>query len=175
MDGVGRVPSAADEARFWELVESAWQACGSEAVRLRRALVERDPAGDDENDSPHALEAWTDSFLMHLRRLCAGLSSAELTDLDRVVERKLYDIDRQEIHEHTDGSDDGFLYCRGFIVAAGHEFYDAAHADPAMAVLDAECEEMCYFFAHLHDERFGDYPDTDSGICRESGRNADGW
>jgi hypothetical protein len=43
------------------------------------------------------------------------------------------------------------LSCHEFIVAAGHEFYDAVNADPAMAVVDAECEEMCYFFAHLHD------------------------
>ncbi|MEU7905027.1 hypothetical protein [Actinoplanes sp. NPDC049118] len=48
-------------------------------------------------------------------------------------------------------------------------------ADPAMAVMDAECETMCYFFAHLHDERFGGYPDTGSGISRESCRNPDGW
>jgi hypothetical protein len=51
------------------------------------------------------------------------LSSAELTDLDRVVERKWYDIDREEIHQHTEGS-----------VPAGREFYDAVDADPAIAV-----------------------------------------
>jgi hypothetical protein len=41
-----------------------------------------------------------------------------------------------------------------------------------MAVMDAECEEMCYFFAHLHDERFGRYPHTGSGISRETGRKS---
>jgi hypothetical protein len=174
-DGVSRVPTATEEARFWELVESAWAACGLEPARVRQSLVDRAPAADADNSGLYALDAWMDQFLTQLRRLCADLSSAELTDLDRVVERKLYDIDRQDIHEHTDGSDDGFLYCRGFIVAAGHRFYDAVHADPAMAVMDAECETMCYFFAHLHDERFGDFPDTGSGISRESGRNPDGW
>ncbi len=40
---------------------------------------------------------------------------------DRMLERKLplYNVDRQEIQEVTDGSDDGFLYARGFIVALG--------------------------------------------------------
>ena len=171
-EGVGRVPTAAEEARFWALVESAWAACGPEAERARRALAERDAV---TGDGPHALEAWTDQFLAELGRLSAGLSSAELTDLDRVVERKLFVIDRAEVHEHTDGSDDGFLYCRGFIVAAGQRFYEAVDADPAVAVLDAECEAMCYFFAHLHDERFGERPDTGSGISRESGFNAAGW
>ncbi|MEU4423310.1 DUF4240 domain-containing protein [Actinoplanes sp. NPDC024001] len=172
---MGRLPTAGEETRFWDLVESAWAACGPEQAGLRRALVERDPATDDGNDGLYALDDWLESFLEHLRRLSAGLSSAELTDLDRVVERKLFDIDREEIHEFTDGSDDGFLYCRGFVVAAGREFYDAVHARPAMAVLDAECEAMCYFFAHLHNERFGDYPDTGSGVSRESCRNPDGW
>lgn len=169
---MGRVPAAAEVARFWELVEAAWAACGPEAAGVRRALVERAPAEDDDGS---ALEAFMDEFLTQLGRLCAGMSSAELTDLDRVVERKLFELDREEIHEHTDGSDDGFLYCRGFIVAAGREFYEAVDADPAKAVMDAECEAMCYFFAHLHDERFGAYPDTGSGISRESGRNPAGW
>jgi hypothetical protein len=173
IDGDCRLPTATEEARFWDLVESAWAACGPEAAAVRRALVVDGPAADE--DSRYALGAWTDQFLAHLRRLSADLSSAELTDLDRVLERKLYDIDRQEIQEHTDGSDDGFLYCRGFIVAAGQEFYRAVDADPAMAVMDADLEEMCYFFAHLHDERFGGFPDTGSGISRASCSNRDGW
>ncbi|MBB4743203.1 hypothetical protein BJY16_006662 [Actinoplanes octamycinicus] len=167
------MPTAAEEARFWELVESAWAGCGSEAARLRRALAERDPGG--EGEEAFALEGWMEQFMARLGELCEGLSSAELTDLDRVVERKLFDIDREEIHEYTDGSDDGFLYCRGFIVAAGRQFYEAVRANPAMAVMDAEWEEMCYFFAHLHDKRFGGFPETGSGISRESGRNPEGW
>lgn len=174
-NGEGRLPAAAEEARFWELVESAWAACGPEAAGLRRALVEQGPPADPDDDGRDGLLAWTERFLTQLRRLSAGLSSAELTDLDRVVERKLYELDREEIHEHTDGSDDGFLYCRGFIVAAGREFYEAVDADPAMAMMDAELEEMCYFFWHLHNERFGGHPDTGSGISRETGSNSQGW
>ncbi|MFC8617082.1 hypothetical protein ACFT9M_11770 [Micromonospora purpureochromogenes] len=67
------------------------------------------------------------------------------------------------------------VYCRGWIVALGREFHEAVCADPAMAVLDADCGEMCYFFAHLHQERFGEWPDTGSGISRESTSNAAGW
>ncbi|MCM4084649.1 DUF4240 domain-containing protein [Paractinoplanes hotanensis] len=174
-DGVGRIPTAAEEARLWDLVESAWAACGPDAASARLALVERDPALDGDNRNLYALDTWTDEFLTQLRALCADLSSDELTDLDRVVERKLHDLDRQDIHEHTDGSDDGFLYCRGFIVAAGRRFYLSVAADPAMAVLDAECQAMCYFFAPLHNARFGCYPVTGSNISRESGRNPHGW
>ncbi len=102
-------------------------------------------------------------------------SAQELTVLDRVLERKLYNIDRADIQQVTDGSDDGFLYCRGFIVAMGRNFYEAVAADPAVAVLDAECEAMCYLFANLHNDRFGVYPDTGSGISRESASNPAGW
>jgi len=168
-----KVPSSEDEARFWALVESAWERLGDEPAALRRALLTRTPGGDGEG--VHAIDEWLDRFLDSLRQLTAGLSSQELTDLDRVAERKLHDIDRADVHEVTDGSDDGFLYCRGHIVALGREFYEAVRADPAVAVLDGECEGMCYFFAHLHKERFGGWPDTGSGISRESFTNPAGW
>jgi hypothetical protein len=61
----------------------------------------------------YAFDPWLAPFLDSLTQLCAGLSSAELTDVDRVLERRLYDIDREDIRALTDGSDDGFLYCRG--------------------------------------------------------------
>ena len=47
--------------------------------------------------------------------------------------------------------------------------------DPEMAVPYAECEEMCYFFAHLSHDQFGEFPDTGSGISRESGSNLIAW
>ncbi|EIV95651.1 DUF4240 domain-containing protein [Frankia sp. QA3] len=174
---VGRRPTRADEARFWALVESAWESLGAEPAALRRALVERTPGSGDTDLCTVGdwLDPFLDPFLDNLRDLCAQASSQDLADLDRVVERKLYEIDRSDIHEATDGSDDGFLYCRGFIVALGREFYEAVSADPAAAILDAECERMCYFFAHLHRERFGGWPDTGSGISRESASNAAGW
>lgn len=164
------VPTVAEEARFWKLIESAWDRVGPEPSARRAVLISREDDG-----GAYELDAYLDEFLDHLRALCIALSAAELTSLDRVLERKLYDIDRADIHEVTDGSDDGFLYCRGFIVAMGELFYRAVVATPAVAVLDAECEAMCYFFAHLHNERFGDYPDTGSGISRESTSNSAAW
>ncbi|WP_245828544.1 DUF4240 domain-containing protein [Micromonospora avicenniae] len=173
VDPVGAMPTAADEAQLWALIESAWALLGPEPAALRRALLDRAP--DAEDHELYAIDAWLDRFLANLHDLSADLSSPELTDLDRVVERKLYDIDRADIHEVTDGSDDGFLYARGFIVALGEQFHEAVKADPTVALLDAECESMCYFFAHLHEERFGSWPETGSGISRESVNNKAGW
>jgi hypothetical protein len=149
---VARIPTAAEEARFWSRIGSAWEGV----------------AGRD-----------LDAFLANLEALSADLPAEELTDLDRVMERKLYDLDRADVHAVIDGSSDKFLYRRGYIVALGRDYYEAANANPENAALDAEddgsCEEMCYFFAHLRERRFGDWPDTGSGISRESGSNEAGW
>jgi hypothetical protein len=167
-----RPPSAEDEARFWARVEAAWAQCSAEANRVRRALAARAPGPDTDLS---AVEGALPVFLGTLADQCRELPGGELTSLDRVLERKLYDIDRADIQAVTDGSEDGFLYARGFIVAMGRDFYDAVTSDPQVAVMDAECEEMCYFFAHLYRERFREFPETGSGISRESCSNAIGW
>ena len=69
-------------------------------------------------------------FVGTLTDQCRELPGGELTSLDRVLD------------------------------AMGRDFYDAVASDPEAAVLDAECEEMCYLFAHLYCERFGEFPET---------------
>ena len=142
-----RLPTPEEEDRFWSLLAEAWSKA---------------------NNS-------TTTYISVLTDLCEGMSSQELTDLDRVLERKLYDLDRADIHAVTDGSDDGFLYARGLIVASGRETYYSVLADPNNATPDDELEEMCYFFAHLHNKKYDSWPATDSGISRESFSNPDGW
>lgn len=110
---------------------------------------------------------------MALRKQLSDLPAEELLAFDRILERKLYDIDRADIHERTDGSDDGFLYCRGFIVAIGRRYYEAVREDPDLAVMDAECEQMCYISWHLYHDRFGEM--SPSGISRETCSNVAGW
>jgi hypothetical protein len=173
---VEMVLPAGDEERFWALVEAAWAPLGPEAAEARQALARRDPAADVySNPALSLVDSKLPRFLEQLADLAGDLPEAELVSLDRVVERKMYDIDRADIQEVTDGSDDGFLYARGFIVALGREFYDAVSGDPRLAVLDGDCAEMPYFFAHLYDRRFGSFPDTGSGINRESVSNPAGW
>lgn len=169
-DGL-KVPAPEDEARFWALIEAGWTPLGPEVRQARQALVIR-PAGSPADTS--VVSGALRAFLDILAGRCRSLTAAELTCLDRVAERKLWEIDRAGIHAVTGGSDDGFLYARGFIVAMGREFYDAVCDNPEMAVPSAECEDICYFFGHIHRERFGDYPETGSGISRESGQKGPG-
>jgi hypothetical protein len=157
-----------DENRFWSLIESAWQTVGG-MTKARQQLAQ----GKLSDEKIEALHEALEDVIPALRAQLDQLSQEELLGFDRILERKLYEIDRAEIQEHTDGSDDGFLYARGFIVAAGQGYFEAVDANPAVAVLDAECEEMCYLSWHLYGEKFGEMPS--SGISRESCSNQAGW
>jgi hypothetical protein len=158
-----------DEIRFWSMIEGAWEAVGGKA-KPRQLLAE----GRLSEDGAYSLEeALEQDVVPALQGQLAGLPAVELLGFDRILERKLYDIDRADIHERTDGSDDGFLYCRGFIVGMGRGYYEAVRGNPDRAVLDAECEEMCYLSWHLYLERFGEV--LPSGISRETQSNAAGW
>ncbi|MFI9008275.1 DUF4240 domain-containing protein [Actinosynnema sp. NPDC053489] len=168
------LPTAAEEVRFWAMLEDTWATLGPEPNEVRRALAKRDVSVDAFEEAAE-LEGHLDAVLRALAHACDGLPAEELTALDRVAERKLHEIDRADLHAVTDGSDDGFLYARGFVLALGREFYEAVARDPRVAVEDAECEAFCYFFARLHEQRFGDFPETGSGISRESASNPAGW
>jgi hypothetical protein len=149
---------------LWQLIEDAW---AKAAPKLAKARAK--PTEDNVEDLDEGAEKMCDALLVELKKL----DKAALLAVDRQLERALYEIDRQEIQEVTDGSDDGFLYARGFIVAMGKTFYDAVDASPKKAVCDAECEEMCYLPWHLYREKFGEPPS--SPISRESCSNEDGW
>ncbi len=157
-----------DDTRFWALIETAWQAVGGKAT-ARQKLADRKLSEDEAEELLESLE----DVIPALREQLGKLSAADLLAFDRILERKLYDIDRAEIQEHTDGSDDGFLYARGFIIAAGKGYYDAVNANASVALMDLECEEMCYLSFHVHEEKYGDVPQ--SGISRESCSNKAGW
>jgi len=157
-----------NEPRFWEMIEAAW----SEAGHL---VKERDEiaSGTYSEDSLDEVFEVLDEMVAALRGQLEALSEADLLEFDRILERKLYEIDRSEIQEFTDGSDDGFLYARGFIVAMGKKYYDTVNADPSKAILDAECEDLCYLPVHIYKDQFGEMPESE--ITRESASNPAGW
>jgi hypothetical protein len=152
-----------NEQRFWSMIEDAWKhAEGS--VDARRELVKGELS--EEGAADLAQQSW-DAVVPALQAALEELPQDELLQFDRILERKLYDIDRDDIHEYTDGGDDGFLYCRAFIVAAGKDYYDAVSKDPSIAMMDLECEDLCYLPVRVFEARFGEIPD--SGISRETG------
>jgi hypothetical protein len=158
-----------DENRFWAMIEAAWDAVGGK-TKARRRLAEGKASEEQAYQLQDVLQ---EEVVPALSEQLNRLPADELLAFDRILERKLYDLDRADIHERTDGSDDGFLYCRGFIVGMGRAYYEAVLANPDRAVLDAECEEMCYISWHLYHDQFGEMPP--SGISRETGSNPAGW
>jgi hypothetical protein len=156
------------DSRFWAIIETAWQAVGGKS-NVRQKLADGKLSEEKAEELLESLE----EVVPALRKQLSQLSAAELLAFDRILERKLYDIDRAEIQEYTDGSGDGFLYARGFIIALGKEYYDAVNLKPSVAMMNLECEEMCYLSLHIHEENFGVVPL--SGISRESFSNKAGW
>lgn len=157
-----------DEGLFWSTIEAAWEDAGS--LARERALL---AAGELSYEEAEAIAEAAGGMVEALRARLGALSAEDLMAFDRILERELYDLDRADVHEALDGSDDGFLYGRGFVVAAGRAYYDAVAAEPTRAHTDLECEEMCYVSWHVYREKFGDMPA--SGISRETGSNAAGW
>ena len=157
-----------DDNRFWAMIETAWQAVGGK-TKSRQKLAD----GKLSEEKAEELVESLDEVIPALREQLDQLSAKDLLAFDRILERRLHEIDRAEIQEHTDGSDDGFLYARGFIVAAGKGYYDAVNSKPSVALMDLECEEMCYLSWRIHKEKFGALPKSD--ISRESCSNKAGW
>lgn len=157
-----------DESRFWAMIETAWQAVGGKA-KARQRLAD----GKLSDEKAEELMEHLDEVIPALRGQLDQLPAPDLLAFDRILERKLYDLDRADVQAHTDGSDDGFLYARGFVVAAGKGYYDAVNANPSVALADLECEELCYLPSDIYEGKFGPVPE--SGISRESCSNAAGW
>lgn len=154
------------ETDFWVLIEAAWAKTGAWNDARRRFLA-------DQDGNPDELMEAAQEMIPHLDVILKSLKQSDLLAFDQILEIKLYEIDRQEIHEFTDGSDDGFLYARGFIVAMGNEYYAAVNADPSRALMDVECEDMCFLAIGHYRDLYGDPPESE--ISRESGSNPAGW
>jgi hypothetical protein len=158
-----------DDKRFWSMIEDAWQdAEGSAPARKKLAQGKLDEEGAME-----LAQQSLDAFAPALQTSLEQLAKDELLQFDRILERKLYDIDRADIQECTDGSDDGFLYARAFIVAAGQSYYEAVSKNPSRAMMELECEDLCYLPVRVYSQKFGQMPDSD--ISRETGSNKAGW
>lgn len=160
-----------DETRFWSIIESAWEGVEGQAEARRKFA-----AGELSEDEARGLakllrETVMPAMLERLEKLPAD----ELLGFQRILERKLYDLDRADIAEYAEGSDDGFLYARGFIVAVGRVYYEAVTIRPSLAMSgwQFESEDMCYVAQFVYEKKFGELPPSD--ISFETGSNREGW
>jgi hypothetical protein len=159
-----------DETRFWSIIDSAWEGVEGQAEARRRFA-----AGELSEDEAKGLSASFDTVMPAMLEQLERLPAGELLGFQRILERKLYDIDRADIQVHTDNSDDGFLYSRGFIVAVGKAYYEAVKLRPSLAMpyWPFESEDMCYVARFVYEKEFGELPPPDVSI--ETGSNPEGW
>jgi len=159
-----------NEQKFWELIESAWASVPL-LNELRQEALQTNQVELFEGLSFGLDDEVSEAIEEKLREL----SKDDLVKFNHLMEEKLFRLDREEIHQHTDGSDDGFLYCRGFIVGMGERYYHLVNGNPAKATPDAEAESICFVGYQVYLDRFREGFPRPSVYPIASGSNPDGW
>src|SRR5438045_295846 len=116
------------EQEFWEIIEASW----ADSPKLNKTRAKALKTNDEELLEELSGELEETIIENYTKRLLM-LEKETLTSFIHILEEKLYKIDREEIQEYTDGSDDGFLYCRCFILGMGEQYYNMIDAKPSKA------------------------------------------
>jgi hypothetical protein len=116
------------ENQFWTLIEKT---------------IDRDALRDlGEDDYP-------DPLVQPLTEELEKLSVHEIEEFEEILAKALYDLDGRRFAANAGDSresDDGFLYCRCWVVANGREYYEAVLADPEKMpkTITEWCEPLLY-------------------------------
>jgi hypothetical protein len=155
---------------FWDILDKSWLDSSTLYEQRKQAIKDNDEALLEQL-SCH-LE---DTIIENYTKRLAKLSKDELTAFIHIFEERMYNIDRKEIHEHTDGSDDGFLYCRCFILGMGKEYYEMIDKTPSKAKFDLEAESFGFSPYGVYEDVFGEEFDRATEYSIESCSNGAGW
>jgi Protein of unknown function (DUF4240) len=158
------------EQEFWKIIELSWKDSPN-ADKKRADALET----NDEELLEELSEFLTGEILEKYKKRLLLLDKKEFTEFIHILEERLFNLDREEIHEFTDGSDDGFLYCRCFILGMGERYYKMVDNEPAKATADVEAEDFGFSAYKVYEEKFGEEFDRYSVHCVESGSNQTGW
>lgn len=158
------------EDKFWQIIETAWSKVTT--LHIIRAIAVKTNDKDLLQELSSAME---EQILPYFKEALAELDEATLTAFIHFTESKLYQIDRQEIHQYTDGSDDSFLYCRCFIFGMGEAYYKMIDKSPKKASMDLEAEFFGFVAYQVYKEKFGQEFDRNSVHCIESCSNEEKW
>ena len=158
------------QQKFWEIIEASWAASPNLYSKRVDALKT-----NEEELLQELSEELEKIILANYKNQLMVLDKPELTKFIHILEERLYNIDREEIHEYTDGSDDGFLYCRCFILGMGAQYYNMIDEDPSKATMDLWAESFGFSPYVIYQEKFGDEFSRNSIHCIESCSNKDSW
>lgn len=156
--------------KFWPIIDATWRKVPS--LDIIRAITVKTNDKDLLPELSNAMEA---QILPHYKETLSKLDKATLTNFILFQEKKLYQLDRQEIHQHTDGSDDGFLYSRCFILGMGETYYNMIDKNPKKATMDLEAERFGFEAYQVYEEKFGEAFNRNSVHSIESCSNEEKW
>lgn len=167
-----------NEKIFWELIEESWSTVPNKK-KARMMIAKEKEFPEESTDLGRDLEkAIEEKVFPHLEKILNKLSKRESFSFNRILEKKLYDLDNKEIYNFIGGSDDGFLYHRGFIVGMGKKYYYSILNKPSMATFLLSSENFAYMtraiHCNLHESGHG-IGNFNEGISRESHSNKEGW
>ena len=158
------------EKQFWEIIELSWQD-SPKLYELRTMALET----NDEELLERLSGEIENEILENYNKRLFLLGKEEFTKFIHILEEKLFNIDREEIREYTDGSDDGFLYVRCFIVGMGEQYYNLIDKNPSKATMDMWAENFGFSAYTIYQEKFSGEFERNSIRCIESGSNLQGW
>jgi len=103
----------------------------------------------------------------NLSQLLSDLEPPEIISFDEHFNQKLIESYRWDLWAvayivNGGASDDGFLYFRGWLIAQGKDYFEAALSDPETAANNAvvgefnECEDILYVARQSYEEKTGD-------------------
>ncbi|MCK7556735.1 DUF4240 domain-containing protein [Chitinophaga sedimenti] len=159
-----------DQKQFWQVIESAWDE-HPEAKALRTKALEE----NDVEDIITLGDEVADNIADALTEKLYELEKEELEGFILNMEERLHHIDRRDIRARTDGSDDGFLYCRCFIVGMGEAYYNKADKDPEILYSDVEAEGIGFLAYGVYADRYDMDFERNSQHNIASGSNKAGW
>ena len=159
-----------NETVFWEIIESSWADSPRLNKKRAKALI-----SNEEELLAELSEELSETILENYNKRILKINKDDLTAFIHILEERLYNIDRKNIHEYTDGSDDGFLYCRCFILGMGKQYYDMVDNDPSKATMDLEAEIFGFSAYQQYEEKFEEEFDRYSVHNIESCANENGW
>ena len=155
---------------FWGLIERAWS-MEPELLEQRKKAI----ASNKESQLEKLANIIEDELVDPYEELLYALDRDELSSFIRTWEERMYHIDRKEIQQHTDGSDDGFLYVRCFIIAMGQTYYDSIDTNPALAKEGLEAEGFGFTAYSVYQDKFDEDFKRGSKHAIETGSNKEGW
>jgi hypothetical protein len=87
-----------------------------------------------------------------LKAILLALPAEDICAFSLTLDDMMYALDRRDIHDVTDGSDDGFEYVRLWIISRGRAYFDAVVVDPQNAPQWAGADEENELFGYAPDD-----------------------